>query len=97
MVVGRDKPNFTEGPIFWRLFMFTLPIIATGLLQVCYNMADNIVVGQFSGDPDALAAVGQVGSFNAFVINLFTGLSLGASIVVAQLFGAKRGKELPNP
>lgn len=94
MTAKREKPNFTEGPIFWRLFLFTLPIIMTGLLQVVYNMADNIVVGQFSGDSDALAAVGQTGSFNAFVVNLFTGLSLGASIVSAQLFGAKRGKDL---
>ena len=94
MVAKKGKPDFTDGPIFWRLFLFTLPIITTGLLQVVYNMADNIVVGQFSGDSEALAAVGQTGSFNAFVVNLFTGLSLGASIVAAQLFGAKRGKEL---
>ena len=94
MVAKKGKPNFTEGPIFWRLFAFTLPIILTGLLQVVYNMADNIVVGQFSGDPDALAAVGQCSSFNGFVINLFTGLSLGGSVVAAQLYGAKQKKEL---
>lgn len=94
MVAKKGKPNFTEGPIFWRLFAFTLPIILTGLLQVVYNMADNIVVGQFSGDPDALAAVGQSSSFNGFVINLFTGLSLGGSVVAAQLYGAKQKKEL---
>lgn len=74
--------------------MFTLPIILTGLLQVTYNMADNIVIGRFSGDPDALAAVGQASSFNGFVVNLFNGLSLGGAVVSAQLYGAKRYKEL---
>lgn len=94
MVVRRGKPNFTEGPIFWRLFLFTLPIILTGLLQVMYNMADNIVVGRFSGDEEALAAIGQTTTFNTFIVNTFIGLSSGAGIVVAQLFGANRRREL---
>ncbi|MBR7116489.1 MAG: MATE family efflux transporter [Clostridia bacterium] len=94
MVVRRGKPNFTEGPIFVRLLLFTVPIILTGLLQVFYNMADNIIVGQFSGDPDALAAVGQTNTTNSFIINLIIGISAGAGVVVAQLFGANRKKEL---
>ena len=94
MVVRKGRPNFTEGPIFWRLFAFTLPIILTGLLQVLYNMADNVVVGQFSGDEQALAAVGQTSSTNAFMVNLFIGLSAGAGVVVAQLFGAGQKREL---
>ena len=94
MLAKKGKPNFTEGPIFWRLLLFTLPIVATGLLQVMYNMADNIVVGQFSGDHQALAAVGQTGTFNTFIVNFFIGLSAGAGIVCAQLFGANRRAEL---
>ena len=94
MVTRRGKPNFTEGPIFWRLFLFTLPIILTGLLQVMYNMADNIVVGRFSGDEQALAAIGQTGTFNAFIVNTFIGLSSGSGIIAAQLFGANRRREL---
>ena len=94
MVARRAKPNFTEGPIFWRLFFFTVPIILTGLLQVMYNMADNIVVGRFSGDEQALAAIGQTGTFNTFIVNTFIGLSSGAGIVAAQLFGANRRREL---
>ena len=94
MVLRRGRPNFTEGPIFTRLLLFTLPIIATGLLQVLYNMADNIVVGQFSGDDLALAAIGQTNTFNSFIINLFIGISSGAGVVVAQLYGGGRKEEL---
>ena len=67
------KKNFAEGPIFGRMVLFALPIILTGLLQLCYNMADNIVVGQFSGDEFALAAVGATGSLITLIINLFIG------------------------
>lgn len=94
MVVTKGKPNFTEGPIFVRLLLFTLPIIATSLLQVLYNMADNIVVGQFSGDPDALAAVGQTSSYSNLLINILIGISAGAGVVVAQLYGANMRNEL---
>ena len=94
MVTAKGKPNFTEGPIFFRLLLFTIPIILTGLLQVLYNIADNIVVGQFSGDPYALAAVGQTNTTNSFLINLIIGLSAGAGVVVAQLFGANRREEM---
>lgn len=94
MVVRKGKPNFTEGPIFFRLLLFTLPIIATSLLQVAYNMADNIVVGQFSGDEYALAAVGQTSAYNGLLINLIIGISAGAGVVVAQIYGANRRAEL---
>ncbi len=94
MVETKRKQNFTDGPIFLRLLVFTLPIIATSLLQVAYNMADSIVVGQFSGDDSALAAVGQTSAYNGFLINLIIGISIGTGVVVAQLFGAERRREL---
>ena len=46
----KAKRDMTEGPIFGPIFLFVVPIILTGMLQMLYNMADNIVVGQFSGD-----------------------------------------------
>ena len=84
----KAKRNLTEGPIFFRLILFTLPIILSGLLQVMYNMADNIVVGQFSGDDLALAAVGCTTSLTTFSTNMLLGLSTGAGVVIAQSFGA---------
>lgn len=94
MIKAKEKPNFTEGAIFGRMILFVIPLILTGLLQIAYNMADNIVVGNFSGDPDALAAVGQTASYNNLILNLFIGLASGAGVVVAQYFGAKRFEEL---
>ena len=82
------KKNFTEGPIFFRILFFAVPIMLTGLLQLCYNMADNMVVGRFSGDSLALAAVGCTSSFNNLIINLLLGVAAGTGVVVAQLYGA---------
>ena len=82
------KKNFTEGPLFWRLTLFAIPIMLTGFLQIAYNMADNIVVGKFSGDPLALAAVGSTGTLSTLIVNLLMGIGSGCAIVVAQYLGA---------
>ena len=84
----KQKKNFTEGPLFWRMLLFSLPIIATGILQIFYSMADNIVVGQFSGDPNALGAVGSTSSLTNLTVNLLFGIAGGAAVVIAQSFGA---------
>lgn len=88
----KGKRDFTEGPLFWRIFLFALPIMATGILQILYNMADNIVVGQFSGDPDALGAVGSTSSLTNLVLNLLLGCAGGTGVVVSQAFGAKNNE-----
>jgi putative MATE family efflux protein len=90
----KSKRNFTEGPLFIRIFTFTLPILMTGLLQMCYNMADHIVVGKFSGDEYALAAVGSTAALTHLIINLLMGVALGSGVVTSQLFGAKREGEV---
>ncbi len=71
------------------MILFALPIMLTGVLQIAYTMADNIVVGQFSGDDYALAAVGTTASLTNLVLNLLVGVSAGTGVVVAQRFGAK--------
>ena len=90
----KPKKNFTEGPLFFRITMFALPIMLTGILQVCYGMADNIIVGRFSGDDSALAAVGSTGTLSNLILNLIFGCAAGTSVVVAQLYGAGQNKRV---
>lgn len=94
MIATKKKLNFTEGPMFFRIFTFALPIMLTGVLQILYNMADNIVVGQFSGDPHALGAVGSTSSLNNLIISLIIGTSAGTGVVVAQSIGARRDRDV---
>lgn len=90
---AKQKISFTEGPLFWKLILFALPIMATGILQMLYNAADKIVVGQFSGDPTALGAIGSTTFISGLIINFMAGLGSGAGVVVSQLFGARRDDE----
>lgn len=89
MTKTKAKRNLTEGPIFIPMIQFVIPIILTGMLQMFYNMADNIVAGRFSGDQLALAAVGSTTSLSNLILNLLMGIAGGAGVVIAQNFGAK--------
>ena len=76
------------------LFLFAIPLMLSGLLQVGYSMADNIVVGKFSGDDLALAAVGSTTIYNNLIITFMLGFSGGAGVIVAQCFGSKDERRL---
>ena len=80
--------DLTEGVIWKKLLLYFLPLAAGTLFQQLYNAVDALVVGRFIGT-GALAAVG--GS-PAIVIQLVIGfvvaLSSGASVVIAQRYGA---------
>lgn len=88
------KRDFTDGPIFSRMLLFTIPLIATSILQVLYNAADKLVVGRYSGDLNALAAIGSVANLNAFLVSILIGASAGAGVLAAQYYGAGKYEEL---
>jgi len=84
----KDK-DMCNGPIFGKIVVFALPIMAMNILQLMFNAADLVVVGRLSGK-EALAAVGATGSIINLIVNLFMGLSVGTSVIVAQDYGARR-------
>ena len=88
-MLTKNKTDFTEGTIFWKMTAFAIPIMLTGLLQILYNVADNIVIGRFSGDASALGAVGSSAILCTLIINLLVGVSSGTGVAVAQAYGAK--------
>ena len=75
-----------DGPILPRILQFTLPLAATGMLQLLFNAADVIVVGKFSGSI-ALAAVGATSTLVNLIVNTFIGISVGVNILVARRIG----------
>ncbi len=85
--------NMTEGPLLGKMILFTLPVMASGVLQLLFNAADVAVVGKFVGDA-AMAAVGSCGALINLIVNLFIGLSVGAGVIAAQELGAKRYDEI---
>ena len=81
------KNDLLTGKPIKSIVLFALPIMASSMLQYNYNLVDNIIVGRFVGT-DALAAVGNTGAINSFVIGTALGLTSGFTIPVAQSFGA---------
>ena len=77
-----------DSETFLKIIRFSIPLALMGILQLLYNAADLIVVGNFSGDQEALGAVGSTGSLINLCINLFMGLSVGTNVVCARMFGA---------
>lgn len=78
-------------PLLGKILLFSIPLILTSMLQLLYNAADLIVVGQFAGDEaeSSMAAVSSTSSLVNLVTNLFIGFSTGALAVMAKWVGAK--------
>lgn len=85
--------DMTEGTPWKKIVIFTLPMLIGNIAQQLYSTVDSIVVGKYVGD-NALAAVGSAGPILNLLLVLFIGISMGASIMVAQYFGAKQREEL---
>ena len=93
-MIFKDRDmDMCNGPIFGKMVRFALPIMAMNVLQLMFNAADLVVVGRFSGK-EALAAVGATGSIINLIVNLFMGLSVGTSVIVARDCGAGRTDEV---
>ncbi len=90
----KKNVDATEGPIFSKMVAFVIPLMLTNLMQQLYSMADSMVVGKFSGDTEALAAIGSTSTFIALVTALFTGFAAGASVVASRAFGARDKENL---
>ncbi len=88
-----NEIDMCNGPILGKLLRFSIPLMFSGILQLLFNAADIIVVGQFTGS-GAMAAVGSTSSLNNLIVNLFLGLSAGGSVVMAQFYGAKDWKSV---
>ncbi len=82
--------DLTQGRLSRQIFVFSLPLIASNLLQVLFHMSDLAVVGQFSHAGSL--ALGQVGS-TVTIINLLTGFLIGVgggvNVLAAKFFGAR--------
>lgn len=89
MIRKHHDSNMTEGPIFGKLFMFALPIMLTGVLQLFFNAADIAVVGRYAENGDiAVGAVGACGSLINLIVNTAMGLSIGVGVAVAHDIGS---------
>jgi putative MATE family efflux protein len=85
--------DMVNGPLLGKILLFYVPLMLSSVLQLLFNAADIIVVGQYAG-ANALGAVGATSSLINLLVNLFMGLSVGVNVLVANYYGAKRDKDL---
>ena len=90
---AKCQVDMTYGDISKQLFMFTIPILLSQILQQFYNIADTAIIGRYIGT-DALAAIGSTGLLISVIVNFFIGLSTGISAVIANQFGANEYDKL---
>lgn len=83
----------TKGPIARQMISFAVPIFLGQLFQQLYNTVDSLIVGNTLGS-HALAAVSSSGNIIMLLVGFFNGMSMGASVVISQSFGAKNYQKL---
>ncbi len=85
--------DLTRGNVPKVILAFSVPLLLSTLLQQFYNIADSMIVGRFTGD-QGLAAIGAAYPITLFFVAVATGVSMGCSVVISQLFGAGQTDKL---
>lgn len=80
--------DMTKGNEAKLIFYFALPMLVGNIFQQLYNTVDSIIVGKFLGK-EALAAVGTSFPIIFLLVSLIMGITMGATILISQYFGAK--------
>ena len=85
--------DLTTGDSGRVLLGYTVPMFISVAFQQIYNIADSMIAGRFAGE-DALAAVGASYPITMIFMAVAVGCNIGCSVIISQLFGAKRYREL---
>ena len=84
----RKQYSMLQGPLLPSVISYAVPIILTGILQLLFNAADLVVVGQYCGS-NSVASVGATGSLTILLVNFFVGFSVGAGANMANAIGSR--------
>ncbi|MDE7267102.1 MAG: MATE family efflux transporter [Lachnospiraceae bacterium] len=87
------EQDLTKGNLWKQIFVFSLPLMISNLLQVLFNMADIAVVGRFAGSI-ALGAVGSTTTLVTLFTGFLIGMAGGVNVLVARYLGAKKPKDV---
>ena len=82
-----------QGNLAKQIFVFSLPLMISNVLQVLFNMADIAVVGQFAGSL-SLAAVGSTSTAVTLFTGILIGIGGGVNALIARYYGARNNTEL---
>lgn len=83
------------GNLWKSIFLFSIPLMFTNLLQVLFNLADVAVVGKFAG-PISLGAVGSTTLLIALTTAWLIGIGSGVNALTALYIGKDEKKSLKS-
>lgn len=86
------EQDMTTGSLWKKIWVYSLPLMFTNVLQVLFNLADIAVVGQFAGSK-ALGSVGSTTTLVTLFTGLLIGLSGGTNVLVALAKGEKNAQK----
>jgi len=87
--------DLTQGNVFKKFLIFTLPLIVTGILSQSFGMINSMMVGKILGESE-LAYIGSTASLIEVLNAVIWGYGTGAAIYVGRLFGSKDIKRMVN-
>ena len=88
MKTNQGQMNMTEGSVVKQILRFSLPLVASGLLQALYNMCDMIIAGRFIGS-NALSAINNSSQILVTITKIAIGIMTGGNVLIGQFFGGK--------
>ncbi|MDD7389343.1 MAG: MATE family efflux transporter, partial [Lachnospiraceae bacterium] len=88
--MNKDLTVGNPSEVLWK---FSIPLFGSVIFQQMYNIADSLIAGKFVGEK-ALAAVGNSYEITLIYLAFAFGCNIGTSVIVSQLFGARRLKEV---
>lgn len=89
---NHSPAEMTSGSLWRNIFIFSIPLMLSQVLQVLFNMADVAVVGKFASAL-ALGSVGSTTTLVALFTGFLIGLGSGVNVIVAQHVGASQRRE----
>lgn len=87
-VKDKNLKDLTTGSFYKKIFLFSLPLMLSNLLQVLFNMSDVAVVGRF-GSKEALGSVGSTTTYVVLFTGVLIGLGSGINALIARFLGSK--------
>ena len=85
--------DFTQGDVRRQLIAFSLPLFLSHLLQIAYNMADMVIIGQVMGKV-GLSAISVGGDIYSCITFVAMGFANAGQILLSQFIGAGKRDQL---
>lgn len=87
------EKNLTEGNVVKQLIQFALPFMLSNFIQSLYNVADMLIVGNYSGTA-GISGVNIGGQVTFIMTNIIIGLTVGGTVIIGQYLGSSDRKAL---